>query len=181
MTINGNPAYVEYISPTQINAIAPDDNTIGQVQVQVTTLQGPSYAGTVLKQRLSPSFFSYQSGTTTYVAAVHVDRALVGPSGPSSRPAVPGEVIEIYGTGFGPTSPAALTSQLVAQPALLAVPTTVSIGGVNAVVQWAGIVSSGLYQLNVQIPNAAAGDQPAQASVSGFQSVANALLAVARQ
>jgi uncharacterized protein (TIGR03437 family) len=112
---------------------------------------------------------------------VHLDGALVGPTGPSSRPAAPGEVIEIYGTGFGLTSPAAPTSQLVSQPALLSLPATVTIGGVNAPVQWAGIVSSGLYQLNVQIPNVPTGDQPAQVSVSGFQSVANGLIAVAQQ
>ena len=181
VTINGKPAYVEYISPTQVNAITPDDDTIGQVQAQVTTPQGPSYSGTVLKQKMSPAFFTYQSGTTTYVAALHLDGTLVGPAGPSSRPAVPGEVLEIYGTGFGPTNPTAPTSQLVSQPAPLSLPATVAIGGVNAQVQWAGIVSSGLYQLNVQIPNVAAGDQPVQASVSGFQSVANAFLAVAPQ
>jgi uncharacterized protein (TIGR03437 family) len=181
VTINGQPAYVEYISPTQINAIAPDDDTIGQVAVKVTTRQGASYAGTVLKQKLSPAFFPYQSGTTTYVAAVHLDGTLVGPEGPSSRPAVPGEVIEIYGTGLGPTNPAAPTSQLVPQPAPLSLPATVTIGGVNAQVQWAGIVSSGLYQLNVQIPTVATGDQPVLASVSGFQSVANAFIAVAQQ
>jgi uncharacterized protein (TIGR03437 family) len=181
VTINGKPAYVEYISPTQINAIAPDDDTIGQVQVQVATPQGPSYSGTVLKQKMSPAFFTYQSGTTTYVAAVHLDGTLVGPAGPSSRPAVPGEVIEIFGAGFGPTNPAAPTSQLISQPAPLSLPATVAIGGLNAQVLWAGIVSSGLYQLNVQIPNVTAGDEPAQASVSGFQSVANAFLAIAQQ
>jgi uncharacterized protein (TIGR03437 family) len=170
VTINGKPAYVEYISPTQINAIAPDDDAIGQVQVQVTTPQGPSYSGTTLKQKLSPAFFTYQSGTTTYVAAVHLDGTLVGPAGPSSRPAVPGEVIEIYGTGFGPTNPTSPTAQLVSQPAPLNLPATVTLGGVNAQVQWAGLVSSGLYQLNVQIPNVGAGDQPIQTSVSGFQS-----------
>jgi hypothetical protein len=54
VTIDGKQAHVEYISPTQINAFAPDDDTIGQVTVQVTTPQGVSYAGTVLKRRFSP-------------------------------------------------------------------------------------------------------------------------------
>lgn len=178
VTINSKPAYVEFISSTQINAIAPDDDAIGQVQVQVTTPQGASYAGTFLKQRLSPALFTYPSGTTSYVAAVHTDGTLVGPNGPSSRPAVPGEVIEIYGTGFGPTTPATPTSQLVAQPAPTAASVTVSIGGTNAAVQWAGIVSPGLYQLNVQVPNVGAGDQPVQTSVAGFQGAANVFVAV---
>ena len=37
VTVNGLPAYVDYISPTQINALAPDDATLGPVPVQVTT------------------------------------------------------------------------------------------------------------------------------------------------
>ena len=78
--INGNPAYVEYISPTQVNVIAPDDDTIGPVPMQVTTPQGGSYAGTVLKQKLSPAFFTYQSGTTSYAATVHLDGTLVWPN-----------------------------------------------------------------------------------------------------
>jgi len=122
VTVNGKPTYLAYISPTQINAIAPDDDTIGPVTVQVTTPQGGASTGTALKQKEAPEFFAYQSGGTKYVAALHVDGTLVGPAGPSSRPAAPGEVIEIYGTGFGPANPAALTSQLVSQPAPLGLP-----------------------------------------------------------
>ena len=102
ITINGKPAFVEYVSPTQVNAIAPDDATIGNVQVQVTTPQGASYSAIVLKQALSPAFFTYQSVTTTYVAAIHLDGTLVGPALHIILPlAVPGEVIELYGTGSG--------------------------------------------------------------------------------
>ena len=178
VTINGTPAYVQYISPTQINAIVPDDDTIGQVQVQVMTPQGARYGATVLKQKLSPAFFTYQSGAASYVAAVHLDGLLVGPAGPSSRPAVPGEIIQIFGTGFGPTNPAVPTSQLVSQPAPQSSPAVVTIGGVNAQVQWAGIVSSGLYQLNVVIPAVGVGDLPVQTSVSGFEGTARAFIAV---
>jgi uncharacterized protein (TIGR03437 family) len=178
VTINGHPAYVEYISPTQVNVIAPDDDAVGQVQVQVVTRQGASYAGTVIKQKLSPAFFAYRSGTTSYAVAVHSDGSLVGPVGPSSRPAVPGEVIEIYGTGFGATNPAMPASQLVSQPAPLIVPATVSIGGLNAAVQWVGLVSPGLYQLNVIVPMIATGDQTVQMTISGFQSPSGVFLPV---
>jgi putative transposase len=61
-----------------------------------------------------------------------------------------------------PTNPATPTSQLVAAPAQVSLPPSVTIGGADAPVQWAGLVSSGLYQLNVRIPNVAAGDQPIQ-------------------
>jgi uncharacterized protein (TIGR03437 family) len=178
VTIDGNPAYVAYISPNQINALAPDDSTIGPAQVQVTTPQGVSYAGTVLKQAESPAFFTIPSGTTSYVAALHLDGTLVGPAGPSSSPAVPGETIAMYATGFGKTNPPLPTAQLISQPAPLVWPATVTVGGVNAPVLWAGLVSPGLYQLNVTIPTVPAGDQPVQATVSGFESVSGAFVPI---
>ena len=36
VTVNGNPAFVYYISPTQINVLSPLDRTIGPVQIVVT-------------------------------------------------------------------------------------------------------------------------------------------------
>jgi uncharacterized protein (TIGR03437 family) len=179
--VDGKPAYVEYISPTQINAIAPDDDTIGPVQVQVNTPQGASYAGMVLMQKSSPGLFTWQSGTTSYAAAIHLDGTLVGPAGPSSRPAVPGEVIEIYGTGFGATTPAMPSGQLISQPAPTVLAVTMAIGGVTAEVQWAGLVSSGLYQLNVKVPTVPAGDQPLQGTIGGFQSPPTLMLSIASQ
>lgn len=181
VTINGKAAYVAYTSPTQIIAIAPDDDTIGQVPVQVTTPQGASYTGNVLKQKSSPGLFTYQSGTTSYAAAVHRDGTLVAPAGSFSRPAVAGEVIEVFGTGFGATSPVASTSQLISQPAATAFPVTMTIGGAAAEVQWAGLVSPGLYQLSVKIPDLATGDQPVQTSISGFQSPAAPMLSISNK
>jgi uncharacterized protein (TIGR03437 family) len=178
VSIDGKPAYVEYISPTQINAIAPDDPAIGPVQVQVSTPQGPSYSATVVKQQVAPAFFTYLANATTYAAATHVDGTLVGPAGANSRPAIPGEVIQIYGTGFGATNPASVTAQQVAQPTTLATLPVVIIGGTNAQVQWGGLISAGLYQLNVIIPNLS-GDQPIQANVRGFASPSNLQLSIA--
>jgi len=173
VTINGKKGYVEYVSPTEVKVIAPDDDTIGQVSVQVRTPHGVSYPGTVVKQRLAPAFFTYQSGKSNYAAAAHMDGTLVGPKGPSSRPAVPGEVIQFHGTGFGATTPPTPASKVVSHPAVLAELPTVSIGGANAEVQSADLVSSGVYQLNVKVPNGHSGDQPVQASVSGFQTAPN--------
>jgi len=178
VTINGKKAYVEYVSPSEVKVIAPDDETIGQVAVQVTTPQGASYPGSVLKQRLAPAFFTSQTGTTNYVVALHQDGTMVGPSGPSSRPAKPGEVIKIHGTGFGATAPPSPASMVVVHPMVLALPVTVSIGGTNAQVQWAGLVSSGVYEIDVTVPNVKSGDQAVQASVSGFQTPANVFLSV---
>jgi len=177
--INGKPAYVEYISSTVINAIAPDDDTLGPVPIQVKTPQGTSYPATVLKQRMSPGLFPYQSGGTTYAVAVHLDGTLVGPSALSARPASPGEIIAIYATGFGPTTPPMPTAQLIPAAAPTQLQVSMTIGGAPADVQWAGLVSSGLYQLNIKIPSLASGDQPIQATISGFQTPGNLMLPIA--
>jgi uncharacterized protein (TIGR03437 family) len=185
VTVNGKPAYVQYISPGQINAFAPDDPSTGPVQVQVTTPQGASYAATVLKQALAPAFFTSSSAFnsppqgTNYIVAMHQDGTAVGPAGPSSRPAAPGETIELHGTGFGATAPATPAGEIVS-PALLALPATVTIGGLKADVRWAAKIWSGLYELSVTVPDAVtSGNQPVQATIAGFQSPATALLPVA--
>jgi uncharacterized protein (TIGR03437 family) len=142
VTINGKPAYVEYISPTQINVLAPDDPAVGAVQVQVTTAQVASNSFTAQKAPFSPAFFTL---TGSYAIAQHVDASLVGKSGLiaglPTTPAAPGETVSFWATGFGPTNPPLPTGQLVAAPALLANSVTFTIGGVAAYVAYAGQVS----------------------------------------
>ncbi|MGC9946495.1 MAG: carbohydrate binding domain-containing protein [Bryobacteraceae bacterium] len=176
VTIDGQPAYISYVSPGQINALMPADATLGPVTVQVTTPQGRSYPGTVMLQRLAPELFTWAPGSVTYAAAEHANGALVGPS--PLQPAAVGEVIELYGTGLGPTSPPTPVSQAAFPPAILAAPANVTIGGVAAQVQWAGLIAPGLYQVNVQVPVVAAGDQPVTVSIAGFQSAAGVNVSV---
>jgi uncharacterized protein (TIGR03437 family) len=170
VTIDGVPAFVEYISPTQINVLAPDDATTGPVQVQATTAQQASNSLTVQRAALFPAFFTIGDGK--YVAALHLDYSLVGSAGllpgVTTRPAQPGETIAIYATGFGPTNPASPTAQLVSTPEPLANSVQVTIGGVAASVTYAGLVGPGTYQLNVTVPNLPAGDAPVVATVGNF-------------
>ena len=167
--INGMPAYVEYISPTQINVLAPDDATTGTVQVQVTTAQQTSNTMSAPKTQFAPAFFTYDGGA--YVAAQHTDYSLVGPAnilpGVTTAPAQPGETILLYATGFGPTNPALPTGQLVNTPGPLLNPITVTIGGMPANVTFSGLVGPGLYQFNVTIPSLPNGDAALVATVGG--------------
>ena len=169
VTINGMPAFIDYISPTQINVLAPDDATTGSVQVQVTVAQQASNSFSVAKNQFSPAFFTIGNGA--YVAALHSDYTLVGSAnllpGVTTRPAQPGETIQLYGTGFGPTNPALPTAQLVSTPAVLANQVQVTIGGMAATVVYAGLVESGTYQLNVTVPNLPNGDAPVVATIGG--------------
>jgi uncharacterized protein (TIGR03437 family) len=168
VTIDGLPAYVEYISPTQINVLAPDDAKVGTVQVQVNVAQQNSNSLSAQKAQFAPAFFTFGDG---YVAARHVDYSLVGAPnllpGAVTTPAQPGQTILLYGTGFGPTNPAVPTGQLVATAEPLANSVQVSIGGMNAPVTFGGLVSSGLYQFNVTVPNLPNGDAAVLATIGG--------------
>jgi uncharacterized protein (TIGR03437 family) len=46
-------------------------------------------------------------------------------------------------------------------------PVTITIGGVQADVSFAGLSSAGLYQFNLVVPDVPSGDQTLQASVNG--------------
>jgi uncharacterized protein (TIGR03437 family) len=178
VTINGKPAYVEYISPTQINALAPDDSAVGAVTVQVTTTaQSPSNSFTVQKQQFAPAWFTFANGK--YLAALHTNYSYVGASGlipgVATTPAQPGEVILLYGTGFGTTNPATPTDQLVTQATALANSVQITIGGIAASVQFAGLTESGLYQFNVVVPNLPNGDAAVVAQIGGVKSAGVAI------
>jgi uncharacterized protein (TIGR03437 family) len=181
VTINGLPAYVEYISPTQVNILAPDDSTVGAVPIQVTTAQGKSNSFTAQKQQFAPAFFTMGG---SYVAAQHADYSYVGKpgllAGATTQPAKPGETILIYGTGFGPTNPPLLSSRLVTAPAVLANSVQFTIGGVAAPVAYAGLVGAGLYQFNVTVPNVPDGDAAVTAKIGGVQTQTGALVTVQR-
>lgn len=185
VTVNSRPAYVNYISPTQINALAPDDTALGEVLVQVTTAQGPSNTSVAQKQAVAPAFFMLDPEQRKYVVALHYpDYTLAGRpnlyQGVATRPARPGDLVLLYGTGFGPTSPLCPTGELVAAAARLSNPVSIRIGGATATVEWAGLTLAGLYQFNVRIPDVPDGDQPVVAEIGGLRTQNNAYVTVQR-
>ena len=164
VTIDGKPAYVEYISPSQINVLAPDDNTVGSVSVQIMTDGQQSNAITAQEQTFAPSFFT--TGGGAIVAAEHANYTLVS----TSQPAAPGETILLFGTGFGPTNPVSPTGQLVTTAAPLANSVQITIGGVT-VPAASNLVESGVYQFNVTVPATLPnGNAAVVASIGGLQS-----------
>src|ERR1035438_2936059 len=98
----------------------------------------------------------------------------------ASRPAVPGESLQIYATGLGPTTPAVPAGQLVAKPAPISNLSQlhVTIGGQTATVQYAGMVAVGEYQINAIVPPLQDGDQTIIATISGANSQAGVPLSV---
>jgi len=180
-TIDNKPVYLWSVSPTQINLQVPDDTTTGLVSVAVTTGSGTS-ASTVTLSPYGPSFSVLGDGkhVAGEIATPNGNGAygggaydLVGPSNTFSyntRPVKVGETLQLYGVGFGPTTPQVLSGQAFAGAAPTNSPVTVTIGGLPASVSFAGLIEAGLYQINVTIPaNAGSGDQPLQATVNGVQ------------
>jgi uncharacterized protein (TIGR03437 family) len=172
VTVDGVAAIVEYISPTQINVLAPDDATTGTVQVQVTAAGQTSNSFSTPKNQFAPAFFTIDNGA--YVAAQHADYSLVGAAnllpGVTTTPAHPGETILLYGTGFGPTNPPLPTAQSVTTAAPLANSVQITIGGAAVTPIFAGLVSPGLYQFNVTVPNLPNGDAAVLATIGGVTS-----------
>jgi uncharacterized protein (TIGR03437 family) len=129
--IGGVPAYVEYISATQINVLAPNIG-FGPVQVTVTTSGGTSNAVTITSQQDSPGIFEWPvapGGSGNQPVATHSNYSDAVANGTfpgvTDIPAAPGEVIVIWGSGFGPTSPA--------NPFGVAIPTTSTFSTVSNV------------------------------------------------
>ncbi|MCU1260461.1 MAG: hypothetical protein JWO80_3346 [Bryobacterales bacterium] len=182
VTVNGKPAYVEFISPGQINVITPADSATGSgIPVVVTTNGQSSTAATVTYQSIAPSLFAFAPGTADnnkYPAAGHQNGTFVGkaglfPSAPSiTTPAQRNETITLYGTGFGTTNPA-LAAGLVtpASPFYpLSTSPVITIGGVSATAVFAGLAPNfaQVYQFNVTIPNVPDGDQPLVIQTGGL-------------
>jgi uncharacterized protein (TIGR03437 family) len=177
--MDGQPAYVYYISPTQINVLAPDDSAVGAVQVQVTAAQVASNSFTAQKGQFSPGLFTMGG---SYVAALHADYSLVGKpgliAGATSTPAKSGETLSIYGTGFGPANPPLPSAQTVTTPTALANSVQFTIGGVAATVTYAGVAGSGLDQFNVKVPNVPNGDAAVVAQMGGVETQTGVLITV---
>ncbi len=184
VTVNGKPAAIYFISPTQINAQAPDDDGTGIVSVVVTTPDGASDPVTVMLQKEAPALFAFTPQSSRYPAAVSADGAFLGPpelfgTSVTTRPARPGETIVLFGNGFGPTDPFVPAGQAFSGAAHLAGSVAVSIGGVNADVAFAGLSATSLYQFNVTVPpGLPAGDQKISISINGKQTQDTLFLAV---
>jgi uncharacterized protein (TIGR03437 family) len=182
VTVGGKPAPVFFISPTQINAVAPDVGT-GSMQVKVNTATGgESAAATVNSNTVDPAFFLWGG---KYPVATRQDFTLAvknGTLGAPTTPAKPGEVIILWGTGFGPTTPPApFGVQIPASTFPTANPVKVSVGGTDAEFFGAAMAPgfAGLYQVAIRIPASAAdGDLSIVATVNGAQSPASTVITI---
>lgn len=187
--IDNVPAYVSYVSPTQINVQVPNINTTGNATIVVT---GPgnvqSAPITLARSAVSPALLapaSFKPGTVQYVAANYPDlTTFVGQPnmvpGAAFKLAKPDDYIILYAVGCGPTSPSVAPGQQAAELASLTRPVRVTIGGKDATIKYAGIYPPfvGLYRIDVIVPPVIAGDQIVDLLVDGVSTGQSVFLPV---
>jgi uncharacterized protein (TIGR03118 family) len=180
VTLNGEPAFLSYISPVQINLLTPADlPASGPITVVVTDNTLTSTTVNVTPQLVAPSFFLLDK--PGHIAAQHANFSLIGSttSTPAGTPAAPGETIILYGNGFGPTNPAAVNGLILSAAAPLVTTPVVTFNGVNATVAFAGLSATGLYQFNVVVPAGLPdGDATVVAKVGAVSTPAGALITI---
>ncbi len=194
--VDNQPAFLTYVSPSQVNIQVPAVRVGANVPVQVTTgcgsatpLAGPSV--TVPTLAATPEFLFWvknASGKDPVIAVNAVTGAYVAAAGlipgVTFVPAKPGDYLTIYGVSFGPTNPAVAPG--VAPPSVASATNTpsVTLGGQplpTADFLYAGASpgTAGLYQLNIQVPAGLAdGDYPITLSLGTFSTPVGGYLTV---
>jgi uncharacterized protein (TIGR03437 family) len=187
VTIDGLPAFINFISANQINVQAPALTRTGMVPVVVTTPGGTSETVMANVVREAPGLFLFTQSPVRYPAVVRAtDGRFIAPTGlfpgVTTEPAKPGDILLLFGTGFGPTTPAVVPGRVFSGAAPLADLSAlqVRIGGMSVVPSFAGLSGSGLYQFNVTVPNLPDGNHRIEMLINGQQIQADVQLAVRR-
>ena len=161
--VGGRPAYISYVSPTQINALVPSDAALGPMQVIVSGPAGSSDPYVITVQATQPGLLapaSFQVNGKQYAGALFPDgQTFVLPSGAIpgalSRPAKPGETIVLYGIGFGPVTPNIRAGTLAGVSTTLSNPIQILVGNTPAALAYYGLAPTltGIYQFNIVVPD----------------------------
>lgn len=179
---DGVPAPMIYTSAGQIAGVVPYAVAgKGNTKVQVLYEGVGSAAVTVPVTDSNPAFFTAPAFSKTQIAAFNADGKNNMPSHPETR----GNTMVLFATGEGQTTPAGLDGALAVSTPLPHpnLPVTVSIGGVDAKVDYAGAAPdelAGVMQLNVEVPsNAPTGSAvPITLTVGTNASPANTTIAI---
>ena len=188
--VNGNPAYMYFVSPGQLDVQAPADAKTGAVDIQVISCVPTSAAYKAQKDTLAPGFLAppgFLQNGKQYLVAQFQDGTYVGdpkvvPG--TTRPAKPGELLTIYGIGFGDVTTdsggSVAPGVVVTETNSLVNPLQFSFGSTAAKVQYAGLAPGniGLYQFNVTVPSVADGDAAINVKQNGGAVVQSLFLAV---
>lgn len=166
VTINGLAAPLLYVSPTQINAQVPYGVAPGPAGVVVRVSGVSSPAGSINVQAAAPGIFGIVNNADPTAA---LDSALPAP----------GAMLSVYLTGVGKVNSNIGSGAAPAAGTLVtaALNVTATIGGVPAVVQFAGLAPGfpGVDQVNLEVPQIPPGTYPVVITVDGVSSNAVSL------
>ena len=153
-----------YVSPTQVDAELAFETQAGAQFLSVNNGNAPSAPISMNVAAVAPALYDF--------VFKNADFSLVG----ASNPAHAGDVLVLYATGMGQTTPMLATGQSIplGPPFFDTAPVTVTMGGQNANVIYsiaAPPYVAGLYQMAVTTPaGLGAGSVPVVASVGGVAS-----------
>ncbi len=191
--VNGQAIPITYAQFDQINAQLPAGAPTGPVQVRVIANPGSPNefdgdTGTVTIQNYAPAFFTFNGSSVAALSTNYVPVA--DPSVVSTgHPAKPGDVVLLYATGLGPTSPGFAAGVILDPSTTAPLPAgtafSITIGGTTLTpsnVLYAGATPgsiSGLYQINARVPASTPdGDIPISISAGGVASPAGTTINV---
>ena len=190
VTIDGRQAYLQTVSPTQINLQVPDDAATGPVTVVVTTPNG-TVSSTVTLAQFSPSFnlldakhvagiILRPNGSGAYGGGSY---DIIGPTGSAlgyaTVAAKAGDTVELFGVGFGPTSPPVLAGAIFSGSAATTNAVSLRINNVSVNPSFAGLSGAGLYQINFTVPaGLGTGDAALVATVGGASTQPTAVISL---
>lgn len=126
--VNGNEVPLKSVSPDRIDFQVPVTVTAGRVSVQVVrncmedAAVGSNEA--MFEIVAAQPAFLWHSADPPAIASRHSDGMPIGPKGLlpgiDTSPSTPGEVVSLYGTGFGPVTPALATGEVAREDRNLA-------------------------------------------------------------
>jgi uncharacterized protein (TIGR03437 family) len=166
---DGIPAPMIYTAAGQLSAVVPygiaGRGTVS-MQTEYRGVRSNAVALNVLEAK--PGLFTRDASGRGAGAILNQDGSVIG----LDRPATPGSVIVLFGTGDGLPDPvpgdgAVIASAPLPKPLL---PVSVTIDGQPAEVLYAGAAPSlvaGVFQLNVRIPSGVVGVVPVRVTVGG--------------
>lgn len=150
--INGRPAPINIVSPTQINAQVPYNLSGTAATIVVFSGGQTSNTVTVFVKQTSPGVLTDPAGGIGYVKALHVDGSVIT----KENPAKLGEAISLYMIGLGAVSPAVTEGTPAPFDPLSTVTGTFTVFLDNepATASYVGLAPgwSGLYQVNITVP-----------------------------
>jgi uncharacterized protein (TIGR03437 family) len=166
VTFNGLSAPVLYSTTNQVGAAVPYAVAGSSAQVTVTTPAAISAPVSVTLAPVAPGIFTADSSGRGQALAVNQDGMRNG----TAHPTAAGEVLTLYVTGEGQTTPTGVDGLIATSPAPVPIaPVVVTIGGAPAEVQYAGGAPgliAGVMQVNVVVPDRVFGVQPVVVSIA---------------